>query len=231
MRWSSAPRSSRAWRMSPAVTSSQRQTVVSSSSHSDQPDGTGCARCIARANARPRRIARRSRSVRRGSGGRPASSAAVRAASSPSRTARRAPPTPVASPATYTPAWELRCRSSTQATREPSTSSRVSAPAARTSSSEGVKPQPSAHEVDGELRSVPATGRPCRSTRAMVTAVDCVVPVDPDDRGPWPVRDTAAQQRCGVSGALDQLGRCTQDGGRTTEPRARRSRPRRWRRP
>ena len=118
----------------------------------------------------PRRIARRSEAMRRRAGARPASSAAVKAASSPSRTARRAPPTPVASPATYTPGCELRCRSSTQATREPSTSSRVSAPAARTSSSDGVKPQPSPTRSTASSRSVPATGRPCRSTRAMVTA-------------------------------------------------------------
>ena len=120
---SRAPRLSRASVIWPAVTSSQRHTVVSGVSHSCQAAGTGWARCMASAKRRCRAARGRSGEAR---AARPAAAAAP--AARPSSTARVAPPTPVTSPARNRPGTLDSWRSSTTPTREPSASSRVSAP-------------------------------------------------------------------------------------------------------
>ena len=128
----------------PAVTSSQRQTMVSSGSEAGRSRIGRNSRHSASWNADARASAPR---VAGSSGaGRPRSRAAASPASRPRAIATRDPPSDAPSPTANTPATEVRPSSSVSVARwpRPTSTKRCGAPSARASPTSGWKPRFSA---------------------------------------------------------------------------------------
>lgn len=168
LRVSRAPRSSTAARISRAVTSSQRQTSVSSVSQPGQPGPGAWAATMVSANARIRARRRRSAPVTAGAPFNPV--AMARAASSPSVRASCAPPMPLVSPAAHTPGTEVAWSPSSASANVPSPLRTVAQPRAVASSIRGTRPCPTARASQSIRRSVPGSGRQSRPRRETVTA-------------------------------------------------------------
>ncbi len=156
-------------RSAPQLTSSHRQTVVSSVNHVVQPGRTWCAAWIRWANSR---YTVRAFDERRNAASPGEPPAAQRPATAPSASASSTPPIPVISPAAYTAGRLVRCSVSTATNPSPSSAQ----PTATASSRRGVNSWLTQTASAGTRSSVPGIGRHSRSSLAMVTAMTRSVP-------------------------------------------------------